>query len=628
MKRCFFAFVSIGIVGMALADSSANVVRNPGFENFSADGIVSDWDEPRKTFSYVKGEGRNGSTALKFVIGRKSSYSFPTQVVAVEPGKRYRFGAWVRAKNVLGKGQGASLYVICRNAEKKKLCNAVAHGVRGTVKDWREISFELDIPTNTVTCEFSPYVTKNRYGTAWFDDISCVQVDKPLILGELVSDVHRDTAAKGDVIFSAALSVDGKELAARGLKAMFDIPDVSGAVRAVDGEVTEKIVRVKVGVQTLPLGRSKISMRLVDKNAKVAECRSLEFNRVAEIPDWKVRIDEHNRFLVEGKPFFPVGVYLTYITEQAFLDISNSPFNCVMCYRRPTREQLDRFHSAGKKVIYSIKGVFLGQESCPKEIVDEKTEREWVEREVKKVKDHPALFAWYINDEFGPTWIDRLKERHELVSRNDPDHPTFMVLYQMNHLTEYAGTYDVLGTDPYPVGSRNRAPISMVEDWTRRTCRDAMGKAVLQVPQIFDNEVQNNLFPTKAPTEAEVKNMLWQCIVSGANGVCAFSYTSLRRKDKKDPFERRWAEVCRAYGEAVKYIPVLLSTEKAPKVSGMPQGVIAKAFCHEGKDWLFTVNMTYEPIDCCIAVGCCSAAQISLPALGVDIRKMPVACDE
>jgi hypothetical protein len=60
----------------------------------------------------------------------------------------------------------------------------------------------------------------------------------------------------------------------------------------------------------------------------------------------------------------------------------------------------------------------------------------------------------------------------------------------------------------------------------------------------------------------------------------------------------------------------------------MPQGVIAKAFRHEGKDWLFTVNMTYEPIDCCIAVGCCSAAQISLPPLGVDIRKMPVACDE
>ena len=93
--------------------ASANLVLNPGFDTLSDDGKAANWAAPSKTYSYVKGEGRNGSNALKFSVKKNDPYTFPTQDIAVEPGKRYRFSAWVRTKDVVGKGAGATISVGC-----------------------------------------------------------------------------------------------------------------------------------------------------------------------------------------------------------------------------------------------------------------------------------------------------------------------------------------------------------------------------------------------------------------------------------------------------------------------------------------------------------------------------------
>ena len=580
--------------------AAANMVLNPGFESLSDDGKAADWKAPGKTYSYVKGEGRNGSNALKFSVKQKDAYSFPTQDVKVEPGKRYRFSAWVRTKDVNGKGAGATISVGSVAADGKWLGSGSAHGVRGTVDDWQRISFLVDVPTNAVKCEIAPYLSRGRYGTAWFDDISCIPEERP-VLGSLVSDIYRDSAVDGEVVFSAALFAPAEEFVSKGYRAVFDIPDVSGAVRTVAAGIEDGVACAKVDVSTLPAGESTIAVRLVGADGKDVERRSLVFNRVQKMPDWKVRIDRDNRLLVDGKPFYPVSIYVSWYSDQMLEDIISSPFNTVMCYRHMTREQLDRFHAAGKKVIYSIKDVLLGRPACPKEIVDEKTEYDWVENHILKFKDHPALLAWYINDELGPEWLDKLQKRYDHVRRADPDHPAFMVLFQIGRLREYAGTFDVMGTDPYPVAGKEPMPISMVADWTARTKRDVFGKAVWEAPQIFDWSAYRK-FPgvtTRAPTEAEIRNMVWQCAVAGANGVCAYNYNGLRIMNKRDPFENRWAEVCRVYGEFARYTDVFLSTEKAPAAAGAPDGVYVRVWRHKGQDWLLVINTLETSVKKC-----------------------------
>jgi hypothetical protein len=84
--------------------------------------------------------------------------------------------------------------------------------------------------------------------------------------------------------------------------------------------------------------------------------------------------------------------------------------------------------------------------------------------------------------------------------------------------------------------------------------------------------------------------MVWQCAVAGANGVCTYNYNGLRKKQKVVPFETRWAEVCRVYGEFARYTDVFLSTEKAPAVAGAPDGVYVRTWRHKGQDWLLVIN--------------------------------------
>jgi hypothetical protein len=51
--------------------------------------------------------GRNGSGALRYERTDPEAYPLPFQVVRLEPGGRYRFGAWIRTEAVSA-GEGIS----------------------------------------------------------------------------------------------------------------------------------------------------------------------------------------------------------------------------------------------------------------------------------------------------------------------------------------------------------------------------------------------------------------------------------------------------------------------------------------------------------------------------------------
>ena len=53
------------------------------------------------------------------------------------------------------------------------------------------------------------------------------------------------------------------------------------------------------------------------------------------------RIDENRRLLVEGKPFFPLGMYFSSIDPKDIEEYAKSKFNCLMPYGSPTRQQMD-----------------------------------------------------------------------------------------------------------------------------------------------------------------------------------------------------------------------------------------------------------------------------------------------
>jgi hypothetical protein len=126
------------------------------------------------------------------------------------------------------------------------------------------------------------------------------------------------------------------------------------------------------------------------------------------------------------------------------------------------------------------------------------------------------------------------------------------------------------------------------------------------VPQVFDwgayrkGEAKEK---TRAPTLAEMRAMAWQCIAAGANGLVFYSFFDLFKMNERDPFERRWADVCAMAEEIKRYIPVLLSVEPAPSVTCEGPGSVETRVWRAGGDvYLLAVNGATETVEAEIAV--------------------------
>jgi len=227
-------------------------------------------------------------------------------------------------------------------------------------------------------------------------------------------------------------------------------------------------------------------------------------------------------------------------------------------------------------------------------------------------KNHPALLAWYVNDERPLTMLDRLTARQRLMEELDPDHPTWAVLNQYNQVISYLPTCDVVGTDPYPIPER---PASMALQWTRATRDQTHGtRAMWQVPQVFDwgaHRKGAERERARAPTLQEMRSMAWQCVAAGANGLVFFSFFDLYRMNDRDPFDTRWTDVCAMAGEIKRYIPVILSDEAAQQVTSEGPASVETRAWRSGPDvYLLAVNSEAKPVTATVTVagGCQSVS--------------------
>ena len=277
-----------------------------------------------------------------------------------------------------------------------------------------------------------------------------------------------------------------------------------------------------------------------------------------------------------------------------------------MPYGAANPAQMDAIHRHGLKIIYSIKDYYAGTRWSPKSIQTEADERPAVEKTVLAYRDHPALLAWYLNDELPAAMIGRLAAHQEWLEELDPDHPTWVVLYQVDEVRRYLASFDVVGTDPYPIPSR---PAAMALDWTRRTHQAGFGRrAVWQVPQIFNWAAYRKgaeREASRAPTALEMRSMAWQCIAGGANGLIFYSWFDLWKMNASEPFEQRWAEVTAMAAEIREMVPVMLSVEPVPAITVTgPAAVASRQWSREGAVYVLLVNSGTDA----------ATAQVALPS--------------
>ena len=579
MRRHFESIAVLAFSALCGAlPAKGQLVVNGGFEK-GADGWAL-----TPGYSVAKGEGRSMTAALAYENRDPDfPYAQPKQPVELEPGKVYRFSAWIRTEDATPKkGAGASICLEIQDGDGSTLKWYWTGGMKGT-GDWKKIEgVSRPIPENAKRCYVSVFCSPGTTGKAYFDDVEVAErVARPV--DGLYSSVYRNEASEGRVDFRAAIRVpDG--IAMDKVRAVFSYVTDENTVRRIAVTPTSRDeAAFSCDVSGMAMGESKVAFRLLSPDGAGLGDAALTFRRNESMPRRRVHFDRHNRTIVDGRPFFPLGMYTggkngrdTYV---------KGPFNCVMPYSAPDAEGMDFYHTNGVMVIYSLKDVYYGTPRAPRNVKNAADERNVIRRKVKMFKDHPALLAWYLNDELSIAMRDRLAARRNLLEELDPGHPTWSVVYQIESLREYMPTFDAIGTDPYPVPRR---PLSMVTDWTRRTCAACFGmRPVWQVPQAFEGGLPDS----RMPTAEEIRSMSWQFIAAGANGLIYYTYGTLHRPTNKTPFEKAWGDVCAAAGEVRRYIPVMLSVEEPPRVvSGTPAAWGVRVWRKDGDAYLLAVN--------------------------------------
>ena len=265
----------------------------------------------------------------------------------------------------------------------------------------------------------------------------------------------------------------------------------------------------------------------------------------------KVTIDKHNRFLLNGKPWFPIffspkapplrakdpsGRDALAVIREGGVDVFRLNMEGI---NDPTcRQYLDW---AAENHMYTFFFIKEYTEFTPKA-----PERpEMLRQVIEKYKRHPAVAFWKNIDE--PAWGGAdptgMIEAYKEIKKLDTDHPVWTAHAPRNTievLREYYDACDMSGLDIYPIsvpkGKHSHLPnkeISVVGDYARWINKAVYGKKpfimILQVCWSGATPPKNELV---MPTFHQERFMAYQAIINGSSGLSFFGMSvALQGKD-------------------------------------------------------------------------------------------------
>lgn len=566
-----------------------NLVYNPSFE-LVEEGRPIMWRLPDGGWSIDEEVRRTGRRSLRYENDDPNVYRLIIQKIDLKPGRRYAVVAWVKTEGV--EGEGAGVCVEWTDEEGRWLGGVYPGCVSGT-SDWRPVGTIFRVPEEAGGREVRDaqvvlYMRKGSTGRAWFDDVQVREMIEPTVRAVLLRPGYRGIVRAGEPA--------KVELEVRALKGG-ELEFVLERKRIGSMEIGEGAHKVAIDLPPLKKGKRTLTLNLRDRQGERIGYDSVTLSAV---PEERLRgivyVDDRRRLIVGGEPFFPIGIYLGPTEEEHLRRLAEAGFNTVLCYGYGVGPDpigyMDRAGRLGLKVIYSIKDLFEGTAYFPAELG--KGGDELVEEYVRMLRGHPALLAWYINDELGLEWLPKLKERYELVSLLDPNHPALQALCRPAEFGEYFETLDVIGPDPYPIP---RHPVTMVADWVEEAVEAMRSvKPVWAILQIFSWRVYSGREEDRDPTYDEMRCMTYLALIHGATGVLYYSYYDLFTIDRKaglkaskELFEERFDRVRRVVGELRKLAQLILSGDPVD-LDVEPKAVHVKGLKLDDKLFILAAN--------------------------------------
>jgi len=326
--------------------------------------------------------------------------------------------------------------------------------------------------------------------------------------------------------------------------------------------------------------------------------------------------NEKKIFLVDGKPFFPFGMYQYRLggpkEPDRFKVYRSWGFNTTQFYDGEPIPGVKEASAAGLKVfaVHPYDGGTQNEWNLYNENVpfDDPTVAPIIAQRIFEGCNEPALFAWSIRDEpdKGPIPRTRLRTLHEFIKGLDPYHLTDVVLIKYGAYYAYAGVADLIVGDVYPynasAGTGNGDRI-----WDEPIHQDrAQGgnRPVLTILQHFGG-AKGTSWPHVVPNE-DRRFMAYLAYIHGTRGIMWYAYEHGPYHSENHP--EQWESLKKLAKEFETMSPVLLSDDASEKVlmrvtapldkqdrAGNP-AVHYLMKDHGGRRYLITVNAAREPV--------------------------------
>lgn len=585
--------IALCLSTVCVAGADENITANPGpnlLKNESFQEGLRHWNIPDIAGGGISAskQGTVGAEphSLQFINTNPEVYKTVTQRIAVKPGQKVHFGGWVKGEGIKGRN-GASVFLEAYQGRKwlSGSYPKITASRQGKNFDWNYVSNAFIIPENADRINIGIYFLRGSTGTVWFDELFA-RVEQPTFYESYLAYPNYRGLTTPSNKETWQISVAG------------EIPDevrggrIETVLRRVAGNVlVREEIAVGVGKYAreinwkpeagLELGQYQWEVNFKSLDGKTTKQDTHTIEVVPQMP--RVHIDSAGFAVREGKRFFPLGFFTgageKYSAEADLERMAEAGFNTVLSYTYGSRRAytgedysgavrfMDNARKHNMQVIYSLKDMHdgAGGSGANRYPRNGLTGLQDAAGYVQRLQGHPALLAWYTNDEMSAAWVPKLEAAYQQTKQLDPNHPVFSVITPKQIPSDYISSTDILGNDPYPIGAM---PLDRVMRDTSWIVRERRGKAIWQTLQMHDQGFANNSgIKSHTPKLDEMRNVSYQALINDSKGIVYFAYHWLgyynaQYHASQEAFAKRWPDVRATAREISAFSEIVLKDHK------------------------------------------------------------------
>lgn len=356
-------------------------------------------------------------------------------------------------------------------------------------------------------------------------------------------------------------------------------------------------LRFAVDLSKLAVGKYKFTLKLL-QNKQVIASQVIPII-IAAPAATEVSFDDKRVCYVNGKPFFPIGLY--HVSPAAINAINTKSrakglpeldlfavikqlrdlgFNTIHhTWGMPDKKYLDCTQSLGMWVVPEV--------AAP------------TKEQVELANQYTNVLMWYGSDEPSGETLNIIKRARIKTAELDPHRPVSAAVNSPDLYKAALGGFDFVMMDPYLI--RN-APLAGIADCVKKGLDAGNGlKPVWLVPQAFTCDSG-----WEEPTPEEIKCEAYIGLVNGATGLIWYAFWTPENWSDSPVGRGYWVlsdtKLWNAFrslnAEVIKLAPIVLTGQNLGPVKCTSPAVHTCLWKYKGKSFLMAVNTLYTPVNC------------------------------